>query len=354
MSHLGKVFVAVSGGVDSAVSTALLMEKGYACQGVFMITHDAGYLAQADAQRICDTLGIKLHVLDFRCEFKTITDYFVNEYKQARTPNPCVLCNRLMKFGKLWKYAQDHGSEFIATGHYARVIRNGNGVGLYQAADQKKDQSYVLSMVNKDVLKHLLLPMSELTKDRTRQIAAKLGLHVSEKSDSQEICFIPDNDYAKLLTQLCPEISQPGNVVNKDGKVLGQHEGVYRYTIGQRRGLGIALGEPAHVIGLDAHTNTVVLGSKDDLLSSRLIAKSFNWLVEIPAEPFEAIVKIRYNHRGSPAVVHPGKDEAEVRFLQPVSAITPGQTVVIYIETSLGRRVVGGGWIEKSMLDKSV
>lgn len=352
MSHSGKVFVAVSGGVDSAVSTALLREQGYDCHGVFMITHDAAFSAQADAQRVCDTLGIKLHILDFRTEFKTILDYFTNQYRQARTPNPCVLCNRLMKFGKLWQYAQSRCADFIATGHYARIVRDGDNAGLYQAMDQKKDQSYVLSMIDRNVLKHLLLPMSELTKDRTRQIASGLGLHVSDKSDSQEICFIPDNDYAKLLTELCPDIRQPGQVVDKQGKVLGQHEGIYRFTIGQRRGLGIALGEPAHVIGLDAHSHTVILGSKDDLMSSRLLAKDFNWLIDTPAEPFSAMVKIRYNHRGCPATVNPKGNQIEVHFAQPVSAITPGQTAVVYVQTSQGLRLVGGGWIENALPDE--
>ncbi len=352
MSGSGKAFVAVSGGVDSAVSTALLLEKGYDCCGVFMITHDAAQSAQADAQRVCDTLGIELSVLDFRKEFKVILDYFMNQYRQARTPNPCVLCNRLMKFGKLWDYAKAHGADLIATGHYARVVHLGNEAGLYQSTDQKKDQSYVLSMINREVLKHLLLPMSELTKDHTRQIAAKLGLHVSEKSDSQEICFIPDNDYARLLAELCPEICHPGQVVDKHGKVLGQHEGIFRFTIGQRRGLGIALGDPAYVVGLDAQTHTVVLGAKNDLLSWRLIAREFNWLIDIPTEPFAAFVKIRYNHRGCSAQVYPQGDEVEIRFTEPMSAITPGQAAVVYIETDQGLRVAGGGWIEKALSEE--
>ncbi|MDM7985835.1 MAG: tRNA 2-thiouridine(34) synthase MnmA [Smithella sp.] len=343
---MDKVFVAVSGGVDSSASAAILCRRGYSCDGVFMITHDASQAALEDAEKVCETLGIKLHILDFRKEFEEILNYFTEQYRQARTPNPCVLCNRVMKFGRLWDYARQHRADYIATGHYVRIIRQGQFHGLFAAEDKKKDQSYVLSMIRRDTLKHVLFPMADLTKDQTRKIAADFGLHITQKKDSQEICFIPDNDYIGLLMKRCPQIAQPGNVVDKNGQVLGKHDGVFRYTIGQRRGVRIALGQPAYVIGLDVNTHTVILGSKEDLHSDHLTARQVNWLIDKPDKPFESLVKIRYNHSGARAMVYPGqKNEVEIRFEQPVSAITPGQAAVMYIRNELGLQVAGGGWI---------
>jgi tRNA-specific 2-thiouridylase len=348
MSAAQTVFVAVSGGVDSAATAALLCQQGYHCSGVFMITHDGGQTAQADAEQVCRTLGIELHVLDFRREFDEIIGYFTSEYRQARTPNPCVLCNRLMKFGRLWQFAASQGADFIATGHYAQIRRINGTPGLYQAQDASKDQSYVLSMIRRDTLNHILLPMAELTKDKTRQLAAQFGLHIHSKADSQEICFIPDNDYAGLLRRLCPDIQRPGDVVDKNGTLLGRHEGIFQYTIGQRRGLRIAMGEPVYVVGLDSQTNTVILGPREELLSTGLTAAPMNWLIDIPLNPFKAMVKIRYNHQGSPATVYPETDSVRIVFDHPVSAVTPGQAAVIYIPTELGMQVAGGAWINNA------
>lgn len=348
MTAAQKVFVAVSGGVDSAATAALLCRQSFQCSGVFMITHDAGQVAQADAEQVCRTLGIELHVLDFRREFDEIIAYFTSEYRQARTPNPCVLCNRLMKFGRLWQFAASHGADFIATGHYAQIRRVNGTNCLFQAQDAGKDQSYVLSMISRDSLNHILLPMADLTKDKTRLLAAQFGLHIHSKADSQEICFIPDNNYAGLLRRLCPEINRPGDVVDKNGTILGHHEGIFQYTIGQRRGLRIAMGEPVYVVGLDSRTNTVILGPREDLLSTSLIAAHMNWLIDIPQTPFKATVKIRYNHKGSPATVYPETDSVRIVFDQPVSAVTPGQAAVIYIPTESGMQVAGGAWIDKA------
>jgi tRNA-uridine 2-sulfurtransferase len=343
---MSRVFVAVSGGVDSSTSAAILCQQGYSCDGMFMITHNAAESALADAEKVCKTLGIQLHVLDVRKEFEEILDYFTDQYRRARTPNPCVLCNRIMKFARLWDYARQHGAEYIATGHYVRIIRQDSFAGLFAAEDKKKDQSYVLSMIHRDMLNHVLFPMAELTKDVTRKMAADFGLHITQKEDSQEICFIPDNDYAGLLMQRCPQIGQPGDVVDKSGKILGKHNGVFHYTIGQRRGVRIALGRPTYVVGLNADTHTVILGSKEDLLSDSLIARQVNWLMDKPDKPFESLVKIRYNHAGAMATVYPGQnDEVQIRFNQPVSAVTPGQTAVMYIQNDLGLQVAGGGWI---------
>jgi tRNA-specific 2-thiouridylase len=350
---MSKVFAAVSGGVDSATTAAILCQQGYDCNGVFMITHDDAGAAMEDAEKVCRTIGIPLHILDVRGDFEEILNYFTDEYRRARTPNPCVLCNRRMKFGKLWQYARQHGAEFIATGHYVRIIRDGSFSGLFQAQDKKKDQSYVLSMIHREMLNSVLFPMADLTKDQTRKLAASFGLHITQKKDSQEICFIPNDDYAGLLLRRCPQLQQPGNVVDKSGNVVGQHEGIFRFTIGQRRGLRIAMGTPVYVVSLDADTHTVILGSKEDLLRNRLVAKQVNWLIDTPAAPFEAMVKIRYNHAGAAATVYPGEENTvEIQFHQPVSAITPGQTAVMYIATDRGMQVAGGGWIEKALIEK--
>jgi tRNA-specific 2-thiouridylase len=343
---MSRVFVAVSGGVDSAASAALLCQQGYSCEGMFMITHDAAQSAQADAEQVCKTIGIPLHVLDVRKEFETILEYFTDQYRRARTPNPCVLCNRVIKFGSLWDYARQHGADYIATGHYVRVIRQDSFAGLFAAEDKKKDQSYVLSMINREMLNHILFPMAQLTKERTRKIAAEFGLHIEQKKDSQEICFIPDDDYAGLLMRRCPGIGQPGDIVDKSGKVLGKHEGIFHYTIGQRRGVRVAMGRPIYVVGLDVNTNTVILGEKEELLCDRLIARQVNWLIDKPDKPFESLVKIRYNHAGAMATVYPGPDdEVEIKFDSPVTAVTPGQTAVMYIQNNMGLQVAGGGWI---------
>jgi tRNA-uridine 2-sulfurtransferase len=343
---MSRVFVAVSGGVDSATSAAILCQQGYSCSGIFMITHDAAQAAQTDAEKVCETLGIELHVLDVRKDFEEILDYFTSEYRRARTPNPCVLCNRVMKFRKLWDFARQHSAEYIATGHYVRIIRQDSFAGLFAAEDKKKDQSYVLSMINRDMLNHVLFPMADLTKDRTRKIAAEFGLHIEQKKDSQEICFIPDDDYAGLLMRRCPGIARPGDIVDTSGKILGKHDGIFNFTIGQRRGVRVAMGRPVYVVGLNADTNTVILGSKEDLLCDKLIARQVNWLMDKPDKPFESLVKIRYNHAGAMATVHPqANDEVEIRFHSPVTAVTPGQTAVMYVQNDLGLQLAGGGWI---------
>jgi len=343
---MSTVFVAVSGGVDSSTSAALLCRQGYSCAGMFMITHDAAQAAQADAEKVCKTLGIELHILDVRKEFEEILDYFTDQYRRARTPNPCVLCNRVIKFGRLWDYARQHGADYIATGHYVRVVRQDSFAGLFAAEDKKKDQSYVLSMIDRDMLNRILFPMASLTKDKTREIAAEFGLHIEQKKDSQEICFIPDDDYAGLLMRRCPGIGRPGDVVDKSGKILGRHDGIFHYTIGQRRGVKIAMGRPIYVVGLNPDANTVILGEKEDLLSDRLIARQVNWLIDKPDKPFESLVKIRYNHAGAAATVYPGPpDTVEIHFKNPVSAITPGQAAVMYIQNDAGLQVAGGGWI---------
>jgi tRNA-specific 2-thiouridylase len=342
-----KVFVALSGGVDSSTAAALLQQEGFVCAGVFMITNDNTHQAQADAEAVAEKLRIKFHVLDLRRDFERILDYFCNEYERGRTPNPCVLCNRLIKFGRLWDFAQSKGARFMATGHYARMLRHNDTVGLYEAANPAKDQSYVLAMIKKNVLQNIILPMGDYSKEQTRQMAAEFGLGTEHHEESQEICFIPDDDYVAVLEQRCPKLVRKGNIIDSAGKVLGEHNGIHRYTIGQRRGLRVAMGKPYYVTKIDAESNTVTLGPKEEVMSRKLRAIGMNWLIEEPITSFRAKVKIRYNGKGALATVHPKDCGAIVEFDKPVSAITPGQLAVFYVQEACRNRIIGGGWIDK-------
>ena len=342
-----KVFVALSGGVDSSTATAILQRDGYDCEGMFMITNDSARHPQAEAQMVTGELGIKLHVLDLRKDFERILDYFCSEYRKGRTPNPCVFCNRHMKFSKLWDFAQSHGARFLATGHYARILNRNNNVGLYEAANPSKDQSYVLSMIKKDMLPNIILPMGDYSKDQTREMAAEFGLRTAQSKESQEICFIPNDDYVAVLEQRCPELVRKGNIVDSGGKVLGEHNGVHRFTIGQRRGLRVAMGRPYYVTKIDAESNTVTLGPKEEVMRKKLRATGTNWLIDGPVSPFRAKVKIRYNSKGVLATVTPEDNSVSVKFDESVSAITPGQLAAFYIQDEKNNRLIGGGWIDK-------
>lgn len=341
-----KVFVALSGGVDSSTAAALLCERGFDCSGVFMITSGEGLTWRAEVERVADELGVKLYVLDVRGDFERILEYFCDEYKRGRTPNPCVLCNRDVKFGKLWDFARGHGADYFATGHYARIMRSNGEVGLYEAVSSAKDQSYVLSMLDKKVLAHVILPMGEYNKDEARAMAARFGLCTASRSESQEICFIPNDDYVALLERRCPELVRKGKIVDSSGNILGEHMGVHRFTVGQRRGLGVAMGRPYYVVKIDAENNTVTLGPKEEVMSSRLAVTGVNWLTSVSASGFPARVKIRYNGKGADATVKPEEDGALVEFGEPISAITPGQLAAFYVEDGGNGRVVGGGWID--------
>jgi len=343
-----KVFVALSGGVDSSTAAALLNQNGFNCAGVFMITCEASYHGQADAEQMCEKLGIKLYVLDLRRDFERILDYFCSEYRKARTPNPCVLCNRYIKFGKLWDFARSNGAGLLATGHYARILEHNNHIGLYESLNAAKDQSYVLSMLDKEILPYIILPMGNYSKDQTRQMAAKFGLSIEHKAESQELCFIPDDDYIAVLEQRCPELVRKGNIIDSSGKVLGEHNGVHRFTIGQRRGLRVAMGKPYYVVKIDAESNTVTLGPKEEVMKSKLWATGVNWLTDEPVSPFWAKVKIRYNDIGAPARVSPQGSRVAVEFDEPNSAITPGQLAAFYVQEENNSRLIGGGWIDKA------
>ena len=349
-----KVFVALSGGVDSSTTAALLVSQvgqappyGLPCESVFMITSDQSRPAQANARQVAERLGIRLHVLDLRGEFERILDYFCGEYMRGRTPNPCVLCNRQIKFGKLWDFARDSGAEFLATGHYARLIKQNGQVGLYEAADMTKDQSYALSMIDKNVLPYLILPMGDYLKKQTREMAAKFGLGTERKAESQEICFIPDDNYIGVLEQRCPEAVRKGRIVDSSGNVLGEHSGVHRFTIGQRHGLRVAMGRPYYVVKIDAKSSTITLGPKEELMHRQLWATDVNWLIPQPTSPFRAKVKIRYNDKGALATISPNENGVLVDFDEPNRAITPGQVAAFYIQEGNNNRLAGGGWIER-------
>jgi len=342
------LFVAISGGVDSSTTAALLLEAGFNCSGVFMITNDHSRHAQADAEAVAKKLGIKLYVLDLRSDFERILDYFCSEYKKGRTPNPCVFCNKLIKFGKLWDFARAKGADLLATGHYARVLKHDGQMGLYEAADKAKDQSYALSMIDSNILPYIILPMGCYSKGQTREMAANFGLGTAQKAESQEICFIPDNDYAAVLEQRCPELIRKGSVVDRSGKILGEHNGIHRFTIGQRRGLRVAMGKPYYVVKIDAKSNTVTLGPKEELMHKKLWATGVNWLVDEPASAFRAKVKIRYNDKGASAMVYPEDNGVTVEFDEPNRAITPGQLAAFYIQEGTNSRLIGGGWIDKT------
>lgn len=340
-----KVFMAFSGGVDSSAATGMLIEQGYECEGVYMVTCEEFEKSKGHAVELADRLGIRLHILDYRGRFEKILDYFADEYRHARTPNPCVMCNRYFKFGELFEYSMSQGADYFATGHYVQVHKGAEGYGLYEAVNKSKDQSYALCMIDKAVLDRIIFPLGELTKEETVEKSKELGLHIENREESQDICFIPDDDYISVLEERCPELVRKGEIVDTSGNKLGEHDGVHKYTIGQRRGLRVAMGEPYYVVELDAENNRVVLGVKDNVLRDELRACDVNWLIDEPTDEFNARVKIRYNNRGAEAVVKRCEFGVEVKFIEKVFAITPGQLAVFYVSDDFGEKAVGSGWI---------
>jgi tRNA-specific 2-thiouridylase len=359
----GRVAVAMSGGVDSSVAAALLREQGHEVFGITMRVWNPSPLPAeqegascagdssdhvADARRVADQLGIPLFVVDFQEEFRRLViDDFVGEYYHGRTPNPCVRCNRTVKFGLLLDKARELGAEYLATGHYARIERGDDGFfHLLKGDDPRKDQSYFLFALTQEQLSRSLFPLGGLTKPEVRAIASRIGLRVAEKGESQEICFIPDDDYVRFLEAEKGSGLLSGDIVDSQGSVLGSHCGTYRYTVGQRRGLGIAWREPLYVLGVDAERRQVVVGSKEELYRDGLTAVRMNWFMPTPATEFDASCKIRYRHQPVACRVLPlPGNRVEVRFLEREKSVTPGQAVVFYDND----RVVGGGWIEEGL-----
>jgi len=370
----------MSGGVDSSVAAALLLRAGYDVMGVFMRlgtpdgveAHDGeaasaggsscdtsgknkqgccSVLDAADARRIAAVLDIPLYVLNFQEDFGRVIDYFVAEYNRGRTPNPCVRCNDWLKFGKLAKYAEAVGAEYVASGHYARIgtdPKTGEPA-LLRGLDHRKDQSYVLFGMSREALAHTLLPIGEYEKPAVREIGRELKLPVYNKPDSQEICFVPDQDYAALVRRRSPETFRAGELVDSNGMSLGTHEGHQHFTIGQRKGLGVAFGHRMYVVDINPESNRVTVGEKDALMKRTLVAHQTNLLSARFAREGDTLrcsAKIRYNHPPQSATATiTDRDEITVRFDDLQSAITPGQAVVLYD----GDVVLGGGWIDAAL-----
>ncbi len=380
---MARVVLAMSGGVDSSVAASLLLAEGHEVIGVFMrhgeespaVCAVSGNGAEAsnasasqrpnlpilgqrsdhkqgccsasdalDARRVADRLDIPFYALNLQEEFGQIIDYFVEEYTQGRTPNPCVMCNNWIKFGKLFDYADSIGAEFVATGHYARLEGGTTEPpALLRGVDERKDQSYVLFGVAREHLSRMLLPVGGFHKPEIRRRAAELGLRVAEKKDSQEICFVTSGKHDEFVRARRGAKDTSGEIVTTEGRVVGAHPGIERFTIGQRKGLGVAMGEPYFVVRIETDTRRVVIGRKEALARQELTARRTNWLVEPPAGPFRCAAQIRYNSTAEAATAEVLPDDRlRVTFDQPRYGVAPGQAVVCYD----GPRVLGGGWIE--------
>lgn len=365
-----RVVLAMSGGVDSSAAALLLQQQGFDVIGLFMrsgateeevCATEAGNLLPivntkshkqgccsasdaADARRVADGLDIPFHALNFKDAFGRIKDYFADEYLAGRTPNPCVMCNNWLKFGKLWDFAQQMEADWIASGHYARLepVAGEDAPALLRGIDPTKDQSYVLFGINRDLLSHVKFPVGDQAKTTIRDLSRDAGLRTADKPDSQEICFIPDNDYAGFLDRYRGTPDTAGELVDTSGNVVGQHEGYERFTIGQRKGLGVAFGTPRYVVEIRPDSQQVVIGTYDELGRDSLEADRTNWLIpDVPTE-FRCLAQIRYHHEPAVAEVRVlSEDRFRVQFDAPQYGVAPGQAVVLYD----GDRVLGGGWI---------
>lgn len=399
---MARVVLAMSGGVDSSVAASLLLEQGHEVVGVFMRHGEASPVAceldvdsdnasergttvprgrtdsnsglgglsspaqnlelpvlsgrsdhkrgcctasdAEDARRVADRLDVPFFALDLAGEFREIMDYFADEYLSGRTPNPCVMCNRWIKFGKLFDYADSIGAEYLATGHYARMENRGGEPALLRGVDSNKDQSYALFGVERDLLSRMLLPVGTFTKPEIRAAAERIGLRVAEKRDSQEICFVASGKHGDFIRARHGG-DRGGEIVTVGGEVVGTHRGVEDFTIGQRKGLGVALGEPHFVVAIDAENRRVTIGPEETLYAEGLEASDVNWLIDRPSAAFRCEAKIRYNGPATSATAEPTEEGFRLVFDDPRKGIAPGQAAVLYD----GDRVLGGGWIDRAI-----
>lgn len=363
-----RVVVAMSGGVDSSVTAALLHEEGYDVVGVTLQLYDYGKAVERkgaccagqdiyDAKRVAEEKGFPHYVLNYEDNFRdSVIDDFADSYMRGETPIPCVRCNQTVKFRDLLKVAHDLGADCMATGHYIqRVVNEDTGQAeLYRAIDDGKDQSYFLFATTQEQLDFLRFPLGGWGKDVTRKHAERLGLLVCNKPDSQDICFVPNGDYASVMKKIRPDAEKTGNIVHLDGRVMGEHKGVIHYTIGQRKGLGIGGGQnednaPFYVVKVDPKSNEVVVGPKEALARDVITIDDCNWMVDVPAEGMDIMVKLRSVSKAAPAKVFMRDNGlAEIHLETPQYGIAPGQAAACYISGSHGERVIGGGWIIRS------
>lgn len=349
-----KILIAMSGGVDSSVAAAYLTDRGYEVIGVSMNLFSCdreidrsccSARDRMDARGVCELLGIKHYVVDYRDRFKKdVIDPFIDDYVVGRTPSPCILCNERLKFGALFEEADRLGAAYVATGHYARISNIENSFRLLRGSDPKKDQSYFLFPFGQSELSRIIFPIGDLSKDDVRRRALELSLPTRAKPESQEICFVPDDDYVAFLEERAgAKLKGPGDFVNISGEIVGRHRGIHAYTIGQRRGLGFGIGRRQYVVRIDWEKNEVVLGSPDDLMRKDMFVRDIKWCDESEAVNRDAIVRIRSTHFGNSAKIELiDRMRARILFKDPVRAIAPGQAAVFYD----GDAVIGGGWIE--------
>lgn len=350
-----RVLVAMSGGVDSATTAVLLKKWGFDVIGVTMQLWDYGDAEGGccsaddvrDARRVAEQIGIKHYIVNYMDKFREfVVKDFINKYMDGKTPSPCVLCNEHMKFDFLMRRALELGADYMATGHYARIGYDdaSNNYYLYKAVDINKDQSYFLFTLKQNELSKILFPLGTMTKEKVRELADKHNLKVARKPDSQGVCFITGNTYKDFLKPQTDSAYANGEIVDTDGNIIGYHEGIFSYTVGQRRGLGVAKGKPLYVVELDTRNNRVIVGSEDEIYSHSLSVNNISWVNNVEAGELNVNAKIRYRHRENEAVVQIKEfDEAIVKFNEPQRAITPGQAIVFYDKD----RVIGGGWINR-------
>ena len=358
-----RVVVAMSGGVDSSVVAGIVKSQGYDVVGVTLQLYDHGVATHRkgaccagqdihDARKVAQQLGIPHYVLDYESRFKEkVIDSFAASYIAGETPIPCVACNQTVKFYDLLETAKSLGADALATGHYIQTKEVNGKQAMFRPIDTERDQSYFLFATTQEQLEFLRFPLGDMTKDETREVAREMGLHIAEKSDSQDICFVPQGKYSDIIKRLQPEAVESGEIVHVDGRVLGQHDGIIHYTVGQRRGIGVSTGEPIYVIKLDSENNRVIVGPHDALLIRNLYLRDINWigtteLSAIPATGMELFVKVRSTRPPIPATLFYDHNESKIELIDGEHGIAPGQACVFYESSESNSQVFGGGWIE--------